>query len=236
MLQYCFSGITRAATEREDDDVPALRSRTEWETAAAHLRLTPPSVCRGCGGGGGVRARLWRPATAKTRAAPRRALPAAFPGRRAAEKSRPKKETRGRAVSCGGPATGRAIWSTGSRRPVRPGPRPRQRSALRSERRRRNRSVPDYGQEDDDNSNKPTVVLSERMCSIIITIRIICKWHRRYYYVYHNNITIHLSMWLSDSDITVSGVCFDSPVSCILSDVISRVNILYIFLIFSLLA
>lgn len=34
ILLYCFSGITRA-TEREDDDVPALRSRTEWETGAA---------------------------------------------------------------------------------------------------------------------------------------------------------------------------------------------------------
>jgi len=110
---YCFSGITRA-TEREDDDVPALRSRTEWETAAAlkTYAVTGIGIEVTAAAAVAVFARLWRrPATRRAR---RHGglYPQLFRAGALCKKAAPRMRRAGRRCWCaggGGPALGRHL-------------------------------------------------------------------------------------------------------------------------------
>lgn len=124
MVCYCFSGITRA-TEREDDDVPALRSRTEWETAATLKTYAAAGIGIVVTAAAAVFARLWRhPAT-------RRAwrhgglYPQLFRAGALCKKAAPRMRRLGRRCGCaggGGPALRRHLPDRSSAAPKRSSP------------------------------------------------------------------------------------------------------------------
>lgn len=120
MVCYCFSGITRA-TEREDDDVPALRSRTEWETAAALKTYAAAGIGIVVTAAAGF-GRLWRrPATRRAR---RHGglYPQLFRAGALCKKAAPRMRRVGRRCGCaggGGPALERHLSDRSSAAPKR---------------------------------------------------------------------------------------------------------------------
>lgn len=147
----CVLAGSRGRRDREDDDVPALRSRTEWEPTGAALKTyaavgTNSMVVTAAA----AIARLWRPATRRARRRgglyPQLSRAGALRG---TKKNRPKTKNRGpggggvryrRAAIC--PSV-LAVGAGGRRRPRPPAAAEAPPcSALRPEQSRARRSVP----------------------------------------------------------------------------------------------